>query len=489
MSGKSVPNGPCSNDVEELEGDAEPCKPILEDTDDEPPLSTQEMDFDQANSLADGAVDANRDTDAAANTANDADATIDTAVEETQTDTAEGAAADNSSNPNAHIDTDKEGMSSSYKAVDAGDSTETEVELAAVDTDGEDSNSLSNPVTAIDSDEDVSETVVDTTKENAAGGSDNDADVVTVDNTSDGADAADSVVNPNTATDTAEDSKAVVDNTTADTKNDADADANGMDLITGDADNSNNPNAEIKTDEEQKAEGGDTSAVAVGADANHDEVDDTDEEQKSGTEENTDEAHDANKNPEAVVVFNTDEAAKIDGGNEDSTVDWNALAAEAQKDEVPGASSVTSGTVKDDTTTDGAAGGNLDEGANTVESSQAASGASDVGIASEGASYTKEVSQTLYTSPDSTTTKPADAVKVLLKFDYDLTTASSFDSETLYVLEDKVAKDLAGIYGLIATSTSRRMASKRRHLRKLTEDDIMALDSNPVDVNVANACK
>ena len=103
--------------------------------------------------------------------------------------------------------------------------------------------------------------------------------------------------------------------------------------------------------------------------------------------------------------------------------------------------------------------------------------------------YVEETSQTLFTSPDWSNTQQDEAVEVLVKFDYDLTTANSFNSGTLSVLEDNIASNLAEIYGLVAISTGRRMMKQRRFLRKLTTDDIIALDSKPVDINVADTCK
>jgi len=560
MSGKSVPNGPCSNDVE---WETPPCKPVLEDTDDEPPLSTQDIDFNEADNTSsapsqtvtatgaadeagdqaeDGAVDANSDANAAAITVNDANTTLDTVVELPQTDAAE-VAVDNSSKPSAQIDTDKEDMPDADKIVDAGDGTNEEVEVAAVDADGElqpDDDDTSagedskvaiddsqpgaddtsagaaetgnNPDTATDTADDSKAVVDNTTAETkndadadadadaeanvdlVAGDADNsknpdaaidtdeeqkagDDDVdVAAELNNDGellpgandtsAGAADTNISHNTATDAADDS--VVGNTTAETKNDADAEAN-VDLVAGDADNSNNLDAAIETDEEQKA-GGDNTGVD-GVDANHDEVDDTDEEQK--------------------IEGNGKAGGKGPGTVTDESVTGNEAVETAGSN------------VSVSTTTDATAEDNLDqveadvesgstyETPSEKESSKATSGAPDLDNVSKVASDTADVEEisTLYTSPDSTNTKPDDAVKVLLKFDYDLTTASNFNSDTLSVLEDNIAKDLAGIYGLIATSTSRRMTSRRRYLRKLTVGDIMALDSNPVDVNVANACK
>eukprot|EP00985_Skeletonema_marinoi_P021223 scaffold12919_cov190-Skeletonema_marinoi.AAC.1 len=118
-----------------------------------------------------------------------------------------------------------------------------------------------------------------------------------------------------------------------------------------------------------------------------------------------------------------------------------------------------------------------------VEEEDSSSASTPVTVAVE------ETTQTLYTSADASNPKPDDAIKVLLRFDYDLTTASNFNGDTLSILEDSIASDLAQIYGLIAVSTSRRVTKRRRYLRKLTVDDVMALDSQPVDVNVANTCE
>lgn len=69
---------------------------------------------------------------------------------------------------------------------------------------------------------------------------------------------------------------------------------------------------------------------------------------------------------------------------------------------------------------------------------------------------------------------------VLLEYDYDLTTNASLDDITLSGLDDGITMHLAEIFGLTSC--------RRRHLRGLKADiAILALDSKPVDVSVADA--
>eukprot|EP00984_Skeletonema_dohrnii_P007257 scaffold2632_cov136-Skeletonema_dohrnii-CCMP3373.AAC.2 len=475
MSGP-VPNGPCSNDVDAEEV---PCRPFLlfvhDDDDDEPPLLTQEIDFGEATTTSsapttttmvateaaadnttDGAVDAS-------STVSDAAATVD---EEPQIDTAEGA-TDSSINLNAHTGNNKEDVSVSDNTVDASDGTNNEVDAAepgANDTSVGAAETGSNP--DIDTDTDDMEAGIDNT-EDTADDADNGADVDLQPDVDTTDEAADNDMNPNLATDAAaEDSKAAVDNTAAgadENNNDADTAAANTDVVAGAADNSDNPDAAIESDEEQKVDEGDNTA---GANANHGAVDDIDKEQDS----------------------------EVDGDN-DSTVDWNELAEDLQMEnnevselsptvngesssgnEAAGTGSNASGSTTSYVTTED----NLVEEEEEEAKVDSGSTSTPVTVAVE------DTSQTLYTSPDASNPKPDDAVKVLLRFDYDLTTASNFNGDTLSVLEDSIASDLAQIYGLIAVSTSRRVTKRRRYLRKLTIDDVMALDSQPVDVNVAN---
>lgn len=168
------------------------------------------------------------------------------------------------------------------------------------------------------------------------------------------------------------------------------------------------------------------------------------------------------------------------GEGDGSTVDWNEVSTEVQEESSEVSAESSPGTVND-MSRDGS-GSNVSGNETTDVTTEDSPGQED--------SLDTEVpSQTLYTSPDSSNTQPDDSTKVLIRFDYDLTTVNDFNSGTLSVLEDKIVTDLARIYGLIAISKNRRMTTRRRQLRKLTVDDIVALDSNPVDVNVANTCK
>ena len=480
MSGP-VPNGPCSNDVDAEEV---PCRPFLlfvhDDDDDEPPLLTQVIDFVEATTTssaptttitstevaaaaaadktADGAVDAS-------STVSDATSTPGTGVEEPQIDTAEEA-TDSSINLDTHTGSNEEDVSVSDNTVDASNSTNNEVDAAkpgANDTSVGAAETASNP--DIDTDEDGMEAGTDNT-EDITDDADNGADVELppgVDNATD--EAADNDVNSNSAIDTA-----AVDNTAAgadEKNNDTDTTAANTDVVAGTADNSDNPDAAIESDEEQKVDEGDNTA---GANANHGAVDDIDKEQDS----------------------------EVDGGN-DSTVDWNEFAEELQMENnevselsptVNGESSSGNEAVGTGSNASGSTTSYVTSTEDNLVVEEEEEAKVDSGSASTPVTVAvEETTQTLYTSADASNPKPEDAIKVLLMFDYDLTTASNFNGDTLSILEDSIASDLAQIYGLIAVSTSRRVTKRRRYLRKLTVDDVMALDSQPVDVNVANTCE
>lgn len=128
------------------------------------------------------------------------------------------------------------------------------------------------------------------------------------------------------------------------------------------------------------------------------------------------------------------------------------------------------------------------------EADEASQNTSATTATSDGSSA-EEATQSFYSCSSSGSnggakSKPDGAIKVLLKFNYDMTTSNAFNSETLNALEDSIAKDLAGTYNLIACSDKRRLYQKRRYLRKLEVDDnVLALDSKPSDVNIGNVCK
>lgn len=225
------------------------------------------------------------------------------------------------------------------------------------------------------------------------------------------------------------------------------------------ADNSGNSTATIESEEPNIGE----DDITAGANANYDAIDDIDKEQEIGIV--------------GSVELNTDEANSEADGGDASTVDWN-VAAEPQEESSEVSAESSPGTVNDESNS-----GNEEVG---IGSTGVTTGDS---LGQEDSVDTEVPSQTLYTSPDSFDTLTDDSTKVLIRFDYDLTTVNDFNSGTLSILEDKIVTDLAAIYGLITVSKNRRMTTRRRHLRKLTVDDIIALDSNPVDVNVANTCK
>jgi hypothetical protein len=78
---------------------------------------------------------------------------------------------------------------------------------------------------------------------------------------------------------------------------------------------------------------------------------------------------------------------------------------------------------------------------------------------------------------DGTISPPGTAI--VLNYDYDLTTVTELNENTLAGLDDSITKNLADIYGLTACM--------RRYLRGLETDVvILALDSKPADVSVAD---
>ncbi|KAL7442893.1 hypothetical protein ACHAXM_008517 [Skeletonema potamos] len=84
------------------------------------------------------------------------------------------------------------------------------------------------------------------------------------------------------------------------------------------------------------------------------------------------------------------------------------------------------------------------------------------------------------TADDGSNSPPGKAI--VLKYDYDLTTAANLNDNTLSVLEDDITKNLAENYGLAAC--------RRRYLRGLETDVvILALDSKPADFSVADTTK
>ena len=71
---------------------------------------------------------------------------------------------------------------------------------------------------------------------------------------------------------------------------------------------------------------------------------------------------------------------------------------------------------------------------------------------------------------------------MVLEYDYDLTTVDELDETTLSSLEMSITENLADNYGLTAC--------RRRQLRGLKADvNVLALDANPADLNVADTSK
>jgi hypothetical protein len=84
------------------------------------------------------------------------------------------------------------------------------------------------------------------------------------------------------------------------------------------------------------------------------------------------------------------------------------------------------------------------------------------------------------TAADGSVTPPGTAF--VLSYDYDVVTKTvDMDANTLSSLDDEITKNLADIYGLTAC--------KRRNLRGLSKVPILALDSKPADISVADSSK
>lgn len=84
------------------------------------------------------------------------------------------------------------------------------------------------------------------------------------------------------------------------------------------------------------------------------------------------------------------------------------------------------------------------------------------------------------TAADGSISPPGTAI--VLSYDYDVVTKTvDMDANTLSSLDDEIAKNLAGIYGLTTC--------KRRNLRGLSNVPILALDSKPADISVADSSK
>ena len=125
----------------------------------------------------------------------------------------------------------------------------------------------------------------------------------------------------------------------------------------------------------------------------------------------------------------------------------------------------------------------LDESGGSVENTDSAS--SDPLPLVEVGSVTEEKTyfscSPFVTAEDGTLSLPG-ASPIVVHYDYDVVTnAADLDANTLSALDDEITKNLAGLYGLTTC--------KRRNLRGLRELSILALDSKPADVSVADTCK
>lgn len=84
------------------------------------------------------------------------------------------------------------------------------------------------------------------------------------------------------------------------------------------------------------------------------------------------------------------------------------------------------------------------------------------------------------TATDGSITPPGTAFVV--SYDYDVVTKTvDMDANTLSSLDDEITKNLADVYGLTTC--------KRRNLRGLSNVPILALDSKPADISVADSSK
>lgn len=307
--------------------------------------------------------------------------------------------------------------------------------------------------------------------------------------------AADSGSNPNAQVDIDEESQQDGLDKTVDEADEIIKDEAKSD---GAADNSSNLDAAFKVD----------GAAGAGMNVDSDAVDSADEELQSDPANPVDGDSQSSNVPDSLI--NTGGA---DIADENSSVQWNTSAEEVQNEASTAtvinnyaspvvAEMVSSGAVNKESdqsdeadgagsnTTGSTIGGvtikeNVDEEGTHVTPDNAASTGNTSGV--------EEVPQSFYscssTDYDGNVSSRTDAVKVLLRFDYDLTTESNFNSNTLSSLEDNITRDLAGLYGLISCRKSVIIMQRRRYLRKLEVDDILALDSKPADVNVGNACK
>lgn len=441
MSDMQKPNGPCSNDAKP--NGVEGCKPMFIDFSGKPISMTDDEDGNQPLSQQEIEFTTTPTTTTIATTA----AVVDEAIDN-------NAIVDDGSDAELDAD-DLQADIGSEKTVDTADiDAEADAKVANGDESGTDETN----------------------------GADNSPSEMPE---SDG--AADNSSNP---VDVADGSEAVI----------AEPESNGT------ADNSSNPldGADGSEVEEPVSNGAidnnsnpDTAAGGSGNEEESAEINVTDD--ADGTQTNSDQPEDVSDegaDPNNEIKTDEESNTGVEGVEDSSGVidnDGNSVSGTDEvldsdglgNDEAGGA--VETGIGASVATNEGK---NLNEG----ESNEASQNTSTTTETSDGSSA-EEATQSFYSCSSSSSnggakSKPDGAIKVLLQFNYDMTTSNAFNSETLNALEDNITKDLAGAYNLIACSEKRRLYQKRRYLRKLEVDDnVLALDSKPSDVNIGNVCK
>ena len=432
MSGMQKPNGPCSNDAKP--NGKEGCKPMFIDFGGKPIPMTDDEAGNQP--LSQQEIEF---TTTSTTTTISTVAAGDDEVADTNNDTIVDGGSD------AELDADDlQADIGSEKTVDTADiDAEADAKVANGDESGTDETN--------GADNSPSETS-NAEEPEADGAADNSSNPV------DGADGSEAEIAESESNGTADNSSNPLDG--------ADGSEIEEPVSNGATDNNSNPDTAAGTgNEEQSAE------INV--------TDDADDTQTNS--DLPDDVSDEGADPDNAMKTNEESNAGV-GGVEDKFKEESSNSSSVIDND---ANSVAGkGEVFD---SDGS--GNDESG----EADEASQNASALPATSDG-STAEEATQSFYSCSSSGSnggakSKPDGAIKVLLKFNYDMTTSNAFNSETLNALEDSITTDLAGTY-LIACSDKRRLYQKRRYLRKLEVDDnVLALDSKPSDVNIGNVCK
>ena len=431
MSGMQKPNGPCSNDAKP--NGVEGCKPMFIDFSGKPISMTDDEDGNQPLSQQEIEFTTTPTTTTIATAA----AVVDEAIDN-------NTIVDDGSDAELDAD-DLQADIGSEKTVDTVDiDAEADAKVANGDESGTDETN--------GADNSPSETINAEVPE-SDGAADNSSNPV------DGADGSEAVTAEPESNGTADNSSNPLDG--------ADGSEVEEPVSSGATDINSNPDAAAGSgNEEESAE------INVTDDAD-------------GTQTNSDQPEDL-----------SDEGADPD--NAIKTDEESNTGVEGVEDKSMEESSNSSGVIDNDANSVVGKGEVFDsDGSGNDESGEAdeASQNTSATTATSDGSSAEEATQSFYSCSSSGSnggakSKPDSAIKVLLKFNYDMTTSNAFNSETLNALEDSITKDLAGTYNLIACSDKRRLYQKRRYLRKLEVDDnVLALDSKPSDVNIGNVCK